>query len=100
MSEPRRERDALGELDLPAGTRHGIHTARALANFPLLGRPVHPALARAFGPGARAYPDFESLRDDPAGLGSIQGGARVLVKGSLYWRCARVVDWLLERLAP
>ena len=49
MSETRRERDALGELDLPAGTRHGVHTARALANFPLLGRPVHPALARAFG---------------------------------------------------
>ena len=46
---PRRERDALGERELPAGAPYGIHTARALENFPLLGRPVHPALARAFG---------------------------------------------------
>ena len=29
--------------------RYGIHTARALENFPLAGRAVHPALARAFG---------------------------------------------------
>ncbi|HLO66825.1 MAG TPA: aspartate ammonia-lyase [Holophaga sp.] len=49
MSETRREKDALGELEIPAHARHGIHTARALANFPLLGRPVHPELARAFG---------------------------------------------------
>jgi hypothetical protein len=37
------------------------------------------------------------MRDDPAGLGSIPAGARILVKGSLYWRAARAVDWLLER---
>jgi aspartate ammonia-lyase len=49
MDETRREQDALGELEIPAGCRHGAHTRRALANFPLLGRPVHPALARAFG---------------------------------------------------
>jgi len=29
--------------------RHGIHTVRAVENFPLLGRPVHPSLVRAFG---------------------------------------------------
>jgi aspartate ammonia-lyase len=45
----RREHDALGERDLPAGCLHGIHTLRALDNFQLLGRPVHPGLARAFG---------------------------------------------------
>ena len=45
----RQEHDALGSLDVPAQALHGIHTARALDNFPLLGRPVHPALARAFG---------------------------------------------------
>ena len=49
MSETRLERDSLGELAVPAAALHGIHTARALDNFPLLGRPVHPALARAFG---------------------------------------------------
>jgi UDP-N-acetylmuramoyl-tripeptide--D-alanyl-D-alanine ligase len=57
------------------------------------------ALAEGFGPGARAFPDFESLRDDPGGLGSIPEGARILVKGSLYWKASRVVDWLLSRFA-
>ena len=46
----RRERDFLGEREV---RRVGAATAstprRALENFPLLGRPVHPALARAFG---------------------------------------------------
>jgi UDP-N-acetylmuramoyl-tripeptide--D-alanyl-D-alanine ligase len=52
-------------------------------------------LAEGFGPGARAYPDFENLRDDPLGLSAIHPGARILVKGSRYWRSERVVDWLL-----
>jgi aspartate ammonia-lyase len=45
----RQERDFLGPLDLDGEARYGIHTARARLNFPLLGRPVHPALARAYG---------------------------------------------------
>lgn len=49
MTNTRREHDLLGTLDLPAEARYGIHTARALENFPLLGRPVHGNLARAFG---------------------------------------------------
>ena len=44
----RRERDLLGELCLPADARHGIHGARAMANHPISGRPVHPALIRAY----------------------------------------------------
>jgi UDP-N-acetylmuramoyl-tripeptide--D-alanyl-D-alanine ligase len=56
------------------------------------------ALAQGFGLGALAFPDFESLRDDPQGLGAIPADARILVKGSLYWGAARAVDWLLERL--
>ncbi len=49
MPEHRTERDALGELRIPADCLHGIHTARALHNFPLTGRPPHPMLIRAFG---------------------------------------------------
>jgi aspartate ammonia-lyase len=45
----RREHDALGERELPADALHGIHTLRALENFGLLGRPVHPNLTRALG---------------------------------------------------
>jgi len=49
MTAVRTEQDLLGERQLPAEALHGIHTLRALENFPLSGRPVHPALARAFG---------------------------------------------------
>lgn len=45
----RLEHDALGERQLAVGLRYGIHTARALDNFQVLGQPVHPGLARAFG---------------------------------------------------
>jgi aspartate ammonia-lyase len=49
-SQPERiERDSLGERALPAEALYGIHTARAIENFPLAGRPLHPALTRAFG---------------------------------------------------
>ncbi len=41
------ERDFLGEMLLPADALHGIHTARALENFPLTGSPPHPALVLA-----------------------------------------------------
>jgi UDP-N-acetylmuramoyl-tripeptide--D-alanyl-D-alanine ligase len=58
------------------------------------------ALAEGFGPGATAYPGYDALRDDPAGLGSLPAGARILVKGSLYWGASRAVTWLLDRLGP
>jgi aspartate ammonia-lyase len=49
MTDKRFEQDLLGTLELPARARHGIHTARAVENFPLLERPVHGQLVRAFG---------------------------------------------------
>ncbi|RJP66497.1 MAG: aspartate ammonia-lyase, partial [Candidatus Abyssobacteria bacterium SURF_17] len=50
MSEMyRTERDLLGEARLPTECMHGIHTARAVENFPLAGRAVHPALISAYG---------------------------------------------------
>ena len=47
--EVRIERDALGEVAVPADALWGIHTARSIVNFPLAGRPVHPELVRAYG---------------------------------------------------
>jgi len=49
MAEIRIEHDLLGPRELPLATRYGIHTQRALENFPLLGRPAHPELLKAFG---------------------------------------------------
>jgi UDP-N-acetylmuramoyl-tripeptide--D-alanyl-D-alanine ligase len=52
--------------------------------------------AEGFGSGVQAFPDFEALRDAAAGLSAIPTGARILVKGSRYWRAERVVDWLRQ----
>jgi len=49
MSATRLEHDLLGSRELPLEARHGIHTLRALENFPLLGHPSHPELLKAFG---------------------------------------------------
>lgn len=43
------ERDALGERALPADALHGIQTERAMENFSLSGRTVHPDLVHAYG---------------------------------------------------
>ncbi|MCY3024314.1 MAG: aspartate ammonia-lyase [Planctomycetota bacterium] len=45
----RSEHDLLGTAQVPAEALYGIHTVRALENFPLARRTVHPALVRAFG---------------------------------------------------
>jgi aspartate ammonia-lyase len=45
----RMESDFLGEHPVPASALYGIHTARALENFPLSGRPVSRHLVHAFG---------------------------------------------------
>jgi aspartate ammonia-lyase len=45
------EHDFLGEKRIPAGAYWGVHTARAVENFPITGTPVSamPELVRAFG---------------------------------------------------
>ncbi len=45
----RTERDLLGEKAVPADAFYGVHTARAIENFPLAGCPAHPALVAAYG---------------------------------------------------
>ena len=52
--------------------------------------------AEGFGLRSVAFPDFEALRDDAAGLSAIPPGARILVKGSRFWRAERAVEWLLS----
>ncbi|MGY1809282.1 aspartate ammonia-lyase [Blastococcus sp. SYSU D00669] len=51
MSGTRVERDLLGERDVPADALWGVHTARALENFPISGTPVgtHRDLVAALG---------------------------------------------------
>ena len=49
MNKTRTEHDMLGEKNVPEDALYGIHTARALENFPLAGRAIHPALIQAYG---------------------------------------------------
>lgn len=46
--EYRTETDFLGSVQVPAQAYWGVHTRRAVGNFPLSGHRVHPALVRAF----------------------------------------------------
>jgi aspartate ammonia-lyase len=45
----RTETDFLGEKQIPADVLWGIHTARAIENFPISGKKIHPELIKAFG---------------------------------------------------
>lgn len=56
------------------------------------------AYAEGFGAGAQAFPEFEALRDDEGGLSAIPADARILVKGSRFYRAERAVDFLMSRL--
>jgi len=45
----RMEKDLLGEMSVPFEALYGIHTMRAMENFPLSKRTVYPALIHAYG---------------------------------------------------
>jgi aspartate ammonia-lyase len=67
----RTERDFLGEMPLPADAYYGIHTARALLNFPLTGAAPHKgltiALAQVKKACARANQEAGFLAPEIAG---------------------------------
>lgn len=70
----RMERDSLGEMPIPADAYWGIHTARALENFPITRRALsnHPnlivALAMVKQAAARANKEIGVLRAERADL--------------------------------
>jgi len=81
------EIDALGQRALPANALFGIHTARALENFPIAKRPVHSALARAFGDVklacAQTNRALGTWHDDSAKAEAIERACRELSEGLL-----------------
>ena len=61
----RREHDLLGDRDVPADAYYGVHTLRAVENFPITGTPIS------------IYPDLiAALACDQAGRGQEQPRAR------------------------
>ncbi len=45
----RTENDLIGSKQIPSDALWGIHTARAVENFPLSGEKIHPELIKAYG---------------------------------------------------
>jgi aspartate ammonia-lyase len=79
------EKDLLGERQVPAAALHGIHTERALENFPLTGRRVNPALIHAYGAVklacARANAELGAL--DPAKAEALATACAEMMEGLL-----------------
>src|SRR4029079_5035821 len=88
MTRTRIETDSLGSLEIPAGAYWGIHTARALENFPITRRPisVYPdlitALARVKQAAARANKEIGVLDADKADI--IDRVCEEIVGGALH----------------
>ncbi|MHB8903212.1 MAG: lyase family protein, partial [Thermoguttaceae bacterium] len=85
MTEFRQESDLLGSRRLPRDALHGIHTLRAVENFPLAGRPVRAELVRAFGAVklAAALTNRELGYLDPPIFAAIESACREMIDGRL-----------------
>jgi aspartate ammonia-lyase len=81
------EQDLLGSRELPADVLYGIHTARALENFPLAGRPVHEELIRAYGTVklacARTNRTLGAWVDSPAKADALEQACSEMAEGLL-----------------
>lgn len=81
----RSETDLLGTRDVPADALWGIHTLRAVENFPLARRPVNPRLIQAFGAVklAAAQTNHELGRWDASTFAAIETACREMLAGQL-----------------
>jgi aspartate ammonia-lyase len=83
--EYRRETDLLGTRDVPANALWGIHTLRAMENFPLADRPLHRRLVHAYGAVklAAARTNHELGRWDEPTAAAIEAACREMIDGKL-----------------
>ncbi|HWV25549.1 MAG TPA: aspartate ammonia-lyase [Thermomicrobiales bacterium] len=86
-SQMRIEHDSLGEVEIPASAYWGVHTARALQNFPISGKPIsiYPDLIAAYAAvkqaAARANAEIGALSQEHADL--IDAAAEEVRNGAL-----------------
>ncbi len=84
----RTEHDLLGDLDVPADVYYGVHTLRAVVNFPVTGTPIshYPELIRALAEikmaAARANQELGLL--DRARADAIVAACREIQAGKLH----------------
>ena len=88
MSDTHRiEHDLLGERLVPEHALYGVHTARALENFPLASRGVHPELVHAYGwvklACAQMNESLDVWKDDSAKGEAILRACGEMAAGSL-----------------
>lgn len=85
MSSYRTEHDLLGTREVPANALHGIHTERAIDNFPLARRPVRAPLVHAYGAVklACARANHELGRWDEAKASAIAAACAEMMAGQL-----------------
>ena len=92
MTEYRIESDFLGALELPKDCLYGIHTARALENFTISYRKIHPDLISAYGAVklacAQVNTDLDCWIDEPSKSNAIELAATEMFNGLLS-------DWIV-----
>jgi len=92
MADTRKESDALGEVEVPAGVHYGAQTARAVENFPVSGLRFPPRFIRALGfvkaAAAEANRGFGLL--SPSHADAIRKAAMEVASGA--WDAEFVVD--------
>ena len=81
----RKERDPLGELDVPADAYYGVQTARAVENFPISGlrAPADLIVATILIKKAAAETNAALGRLDPAVANAIRAAADEILAGAL-----------------
>jgi aspartate ammonia-lyase len=87
-SATRLEHDLLGEREVPADAYWGIHTLRALENFPITGKTIgtYPDLVKALAlvKLAAAHANFELGELDDARFQVIATACREIIGGALH----------------
>jgi aspartate ammonia-lyase len=85
MSSYRTEKDWLGIEKIPSDALYGIHTLRAMENFPLAGVPVNRSLVHAYGAVklAAARTNREQGRWTEATFRAIETACREMMEGRL-----------------
>lgn len=87
MEKTRIETDLLGQKQIPADALWGIHTARAVENFPLSGKTIHPELIKAYGEVklacAQTNIHLEVWKDRPTKAGAIEKACFEMSQGLL-----------------
>jgi aspartate ammonia-lyase len=81
----RKEKDLLGEMEIPQECLYGIHTARAVENFPLARRSIHKKLISAYGAVklACAKTNHELGKLDDAKYSAIEQACNEMIAGGL-----------------